>query len=152
MRIARQIGRALTAAALASVAGACHDYRPLAGAAPAADGLVRVRLTEAGSAALAGYLGADVVAVTGRFEARTDSGIVLRMASSESPRAVPREWQGERVTVPAAYVAATETRRLSPLRTGIVTGAVVAALVGTRAALGGSGSAIGSRRGGAGPR
>jgi hypothetical protein len=145
----RRRGRARSAAigaalgALAVLAG-CYTYAVPQGALRGGT-RIRVGLTDAGSDALAGYLGRGVESVEGTYLPDSDSAaVVVAVTTTTRGNGVESYWSGERVSIPRTAVASIRERRLSRSRTGLTAAAVVAGVVGL-------GSAFGSAISGGGP-
>jgi hypothetical protein len=140
---------ALLAGVLAS--SGCRSYVRVAGDAPETGRPVRVRLTDAGSTAVASVVGPRAVALEGAFVAADDSTLTLDARAITRVGGDEERWPGERVRVPRGAVAAVEEVRTSVRRSALLAGGVAAGLAlmrtmigagegGVRVPAGGSGS------------
>jgi hypothetical protein len=134
------------------IAAGCYGYYPLAGNTPRPGTEVRVQLTDSGSVALRDYLGEGVTAAVGSYRDRTAAGIQLSVKWTETSAGAQREWAGETVTIPSVLVATTRQRRLSPMRTTLLSVALVAAAVGVQQGLAGAGGGRSGTRPPPGPK
>lgn len=134
----------LPAAAVASATllSACYQYAPTAGEpAPTAGTEVRLVLTDASAARLAGPLGGGVQALDGRIDVAVADSIVVRATGTVLRTGETRQWNGERVALARGDVASVQARRLSRPRTLLAVlggvGIAIAAALGGRSAGGG---------------
>jgi hypothetical protein len=139
--------RRLTLALASLLSSGCYSYTPMLATQQDAGIDVRLRLTDAGSVAMAPTIGPQMEIVMGRLLSASDSSYALALTQTEDRRGIEQSWRGERVVFPRTAVAGVERRKLSQARSwavgGIVVGAV--ALVGAVADLGGSsGSRVGT--------
>jgi hypothetical protein len=125
------------AAALAalSTAVACTTVRPLAGRPAESASRVRLSLTDSGSAALARYLGPDVVALSGRLAGDSAGGYMVRVSMVRTADGREHRWDGDPVRVPRPLVATVGAVRVAPLRTAAVSALAAAALAGLYSAI-----------------
>jgi len=134
--------------AAACLTAGCYNYSPLTQPTPVPGAYVAVTLTDAGSVALARYLGPSVFVVRGRYVADDDHGLVVAVSSVELVRGDEIAWAGEHVTLPNDRIASVRVRQLSKRRSVLLVGVGITGLVATSAAFGlvggaNSGSTIG---------
>lgn len=131
---------------------ACYNYAPILATPSDVGTSVRLRLTDAGSLALAPLIGTQIESMDGRLVSAADTSFVLGVTQTENRSGVETTWRGEQVTVPRAAIARVERRELSRGRSwalgAIVVGAV-AILGRATGTIGGSGGRPGD---GTGPR
>lgn len=118
-----------------AVVPACYTFQPLAGSTPPANVFVVADLTDRGTADLGPSIGPGVGRIEGRLVSSDSAQLAIAVDRMELNRGGSTKWAGETVTVPRQYVANVRERTLSRSRTAIVTGAVVAAVVGIFAAI-----------------
>jgi hypothetical protein len=133
----RRVGSLLLATL--TVAVGCRSYTPVPTTELAPGAPVRVELTDRGRLDLAGVLGPRARSLEGRVVERTDSALVLSVATIQRESGVEEGWRGESVTVPQSAVAQVERERVSRLRSGLFAGGLVAAVALAATAFGGSG-------------
>lgn len=131
---------------------ACYSYAPILATPADAGTTVRLRLTDAGSVALAPLIGPQIESMDGRLVSAADTSFVLGVTQTANRSGLETPWRGEQLTVPRAAIARVERKQLSKGRTwtmgAIFVGAI--ALIGrATGAIGGSG---GRQGGGPGPR
>ena len=124
----------------------CYTYHSLAGAPPKTDERVRLTLTDSGAIAMTSYLGADVTAVEGRLQRRSERGYELAVTTTELRTGALREWSGEAATIPSMFVARAESRRLSRSKSALITGGIVGIALAAARAFGGPTSSSASGR------
>ena len=122
-----------TAILIASVcvSAGCYNYRPLTTPTPEAGAYIAVTLSDAGSEALARYLGPSVYVVRGRCVSSNEQGLLVSVASVETKRGVETSWAGETVMLPADAVVSLDERRLSKGRSLLLAGVGAGGLVAT---------------------
>lgn len=103
---------------------ACYSYAPVQGAAPDRGSRVRIHLTEPRDVRLTNLTGNEVVLVSGELvrmgaDTAVVSAYTLRARSGYEFLAA-----GETVRVPQSDIALVQRRRLSPLKSGLLVGAV----------------------------
>jgi hypothetical protein len=125
--VRRPVRHLTFAFALLASAG-CFHYEPLSSGQAPQGSMLRLHLSDAGSARLATTLGPGTAVVEGRTIALSDTAYVLAVSSVERGGAtVP--WAGEAVVVSREAVARVEHRTLDRRRTIAVAGVVLAAAV-----------------------
>ncbi|HYN83025.1 MAG TPA: hypothetical protein VES88_16180 [Gemmatimonadaceae bacterium] len=82
-----------------------------------------LHLTDAGSAQLAGELGAGVLAVQGRVTTVDNQGLGLA-ATGVVRRGGHEKWSGEYLTIPRALIATSEERKISVWRSTAFAGLI----------------------------
>ncbi len=131
--IARCVRRLLPSAAAlvaaATVAG-CYATLPLASDASASGRSVQLELNDQGRAALGPQLGPEVRYVEGRLQAATDAAYVVRVDRIVGFDNIPQTWAGESLLVQRPFVRTAAERRIDPVKTSLVAGGLVAAVVG----------------------
>ncbi|MBC7790944.1 MAG: hypothetical protein H7Z74_13440 [Anaerolineae bacterium] len=120
--------RPLAIVLVACLAQGCYAYIPVSTASPAVGANVRATLTDSGTAALSGYLGARIASVDGRLQSSTDSSLTLAVAVVRSRTADESFWKGERITLRRDLIATVEQRRLSRPRTALSLGGALAVI------------------------
>jgi hypothetical protein len=129
--------------ALAILAG-CYTYAVPQGALRGGT-RIRVGLTDAGSGALASYLGPGVESVEGTYLPDSDStSVIVAVATTTRGNGVQSYWTGERVSIPRTVVASIRERRLSVSRTSLTTAGVLAAAVALGTAFSGANGGSGT--------
>lgn len=117
--------------ASACVTAGCYNYQPLKTPAPDPGRYVAVTLSDAGSEALARYLGPSVYVVRGRCVSSSEQGLLVSVSSVETKRGVESSWAGETVLLPADAVLSLDERRLSKGRSLLLAGVGAGGLVAT---------------------
>ena len=129
-----------------TLATACYTYTALPGGLPSTDARVRLTLTDSGAVAMSNYLGANVAAVDGRLQARSERGYEIAVTTTQLRTGALREWNGELATIPSSFVARAESRRLSVSKSALITGGIVGVAVAAARAFGGPTSSSASGR------
>ena len=141
---------AATAVSVATVLTVgCYTYTPINPTAAPAGQRSRVQLTEAGSFAIAQYIGPYGNALDGRITQRDDSGLVMSVTQVTRRSGVEESWRGEPVRVPNSAVAAVSIPKFSRSRSALMAGGIVATALVLAASLGG-GFTLGRSGGGGG--
>lgn len=143
--------RPLLAALLGSmplIAG-CYEYVRADSPTTLIGRPVQLLLTDAGSTAEAGKVGAAIEALDGVLLADSAGTYVIAMRLTRSRFGEEADWRGEHVTVPTPYVASILERRYSRSRTTFAGGLAAAGILGATVALRGGG---GSSNGGGTPK
>lgn len=109
----------------------CYSYSPLTTPSPEAGSYVAVTLSDAGSEALARYVGPDVFVVRGRYLSSGERGLLVSVSSVETKRGAELSWQGETVTLPTDAIASLDVRRLAKGRSILLAGVGAGGLVVT---------------------
>jgi hypothetical protein len=128
----------------------CYTYRPLGTVQPSPGTRVSAQLTDGGARDLSGQVGPNVEHVEGDVVAVDSAGVQLAVRQIENTRGIQSDWNGEKVTVPAAAVSGWQERRLSVGGTSFLGGLVAGGLYAMYRLLGGPGL-ISGRGGGTGP-
>ena len=115
------IRRTLLATAFCVTAG-CYNYKPLTTPSPEPGTYVAVTLNDAGSDALARYLGPSIYLVRGRYLGPSDRGLLVSVSSVETKRGITYSWEGETVTLPSDAVASLDVRNLAKSRSFLLAG------------------------------
>jgi hypothetical protein len=149
-----QQARAIVAGLLLlPTATGCYTTVPVWEGTPAPQSEITVGLSDRGRTVMAAQLGPGVRHVTGRLVSVTDSAFVVRVTSVDYiSTSSAGTWSGEEVAVPRDLVSGVEERRLSPSRSWLTAGIVVAALALTATiAINGFGGSPGSNQPSGGP-
>lgn len=104
--------------------------------APVAGTKLHVELTDAGTVSLAQYLGPNVTYVDGRLLAQTDTAMSLSVSGTTLRSGDEQYWKGENVSLPHSAVATVQQKKVSWVRSGLLGGAIVAALTSIKLAAG----------------
>jgi len=129
----------LLSAVLLTTAG-CYTYRPLRPADAVLDTRVRATVSAQKAAELSQVMRSVTPTVTGSLIDRSDDHILLEVALHGATAGMSASPLHTRVTIPLSEVVTLESRTLSTWRTGLVMGAVVAAVGGAWTALSGESS------------
>jgi hypothetical protein len=131
--------------ALLALESACYSDLPVTTPDPGVGAHLTAVLTDAGTAALAGYLGPAVGSVEGRLIAQTEEHLVLSVSSVRTRGGIEHYWKGEAVTLPRSDIAALAEHRLAAARTAVALGGVAGGALALLHAFGsfGGGSASG---------
>ena len=136
------------ALATLTVASGCHSYTVVPASELSPGASARVDLTDRGRLDLAPVLGPRASAVDGRVAQRTDSAVVLNVATVFRESGVEEGWRGEAVTLPQSTIAQVQLERVSSAKSGLFAGGLVAAVALAAVAFSGnSKAATGSRPG-----
>lgn len=133
-----------------SLLAGCYTYRPLGpvdAAMPPAGTPVQVRLTNAGSTALAAEIGPDILYLNGQVISADTTGLTIAVSHTETVRRISSDWKGERVTIPREDIARVDQRRLSVGGTALLGGLAGGGLIAAVALIGGTGSSSGAAGG-----
>jgi hypothetical protein len=128
--------------------GGCYTY-----AEPPATGVsrgqaVRVLLTDAGTAAVAPWVGPRVVSISGRLMSSADSAVTLALTTTEKRNGTDDLWRGEPVLIRREYIESLQRRTFSGSRTFVAGGVAVGLAAILYAALGGFNGSSSSGSGG----
>jgi hypothetical protein len=125
----------------------CYRFTPAETASLGVGTVIRLHLTDDGSAAVAAYVGPRMELLDGTLtEFAGDTVVVVKLQETTSRGGAVTEWAGETVRVPRRGVASADRREKSPTRTGILAAAIVVAVV----VIGAGFSLFGSQSGGRG--
>ena len=120
--------RSLLLIAVVAASG-CYEYTPIATPAPAPNSDIRVKLTDAGSVALATAIGSRVESLDGRSVAMNDTSLVLAVAATINRNGDVAHWNNEQVSVPRSAISSFEGRKLSARRSYMASAIVVAGVL-----------------------
>lgn len=127
----------------------CYTYTPVNPNAALSGQRTRVDLTEAGSFAVASFIGPYGRSLEGRITQKDDSGMVVSVTQLTRRSGVEETWRGESVRVPNSAVESVSLPKLSRVRSTLLAGGILATTLGLAAGLGG-GSVLGKSSGGTG--
>ena len=123
----------------------CYVTVPIDQPSPATGTNVQVELTDGGSLSLAQYLGPNVTGVDGRLVTANDTSLALSVSEVSLRSGDSQFWKGEQVALPRNAIATIRQKKLSMWRSGLLAGALLAAVASVGAV---SGSGAGAPRGG----
>lgn len=103
---------------------ACYSYAPVQGAAPERGSRVRLHLTEPRDVRLMNVTGNEVVVVSGELIRMSADTALVSAYSLTSRSGYEFIATGETVRVPRSEIAFIQRRRISPLKSGLLAGAV----------------------------
>lgn len=126
----------------------CHVYRPVTVDSAPMGTAVAIDLTDRGTADLGRLLGSGVDRVTGELLNVTERELRIAVRSARQADGIENFWKGEQVTLPRESVARVQERRLSKVRSGALSAALVAAAVAIWQGLGSFGGSPESGNGG----
>jgi hypothetical protein len=109
--------------------GACYTSLPLESFPPAVGNDLVAMLTDTGSAELASVVGPRVTGLSGRYLGLAGDTLLLSVKTVIKRDGNEEFWKGEQVGIPRADVASLSKRRFSSVKSGVIVGGVVAALV-----------------------
>ncbi len=121
--------RAVICALAPSILSGCYTYRPVVATQPVAGTRVDLHLTDEGRIAVRERIGPDVARVEGSLVYRNDTSFVLRVAEVHGLYGARNVWGGEEVGIRRDYVGLVRERRFDTMRSVLLGGLVVAALV-----------------------
>jgi len=110
-------------------ASACYYYEPLATTQPLPGSYVSATLNDPGTDTLSRTIGPDVSSIRGRLLTSDQEALRLSVTGVTLHHGENVTWKGEVVTVNRMYLAGVQQRRLSRLRTAIIVGATMVAMV-----------------------
>ncbi len=122
----RALASTLAAAALGLNAG-CYTYNTFPVAESPPGGEVKVTLSEQGAAELTRFLGPRAMALEGHVVTRSDSAVTLSVTTITRTSGVEETWPGDQVVIPRSAVAVAQSRKLSFVRSALVTAGIIAA-------------------------
>ena len=115
----------LAAGSILVFLAACYRYTPVTDLAPAEGAVVRLDLSETGTARLGSILGRNATAVEGTILSRTDTSFLISVSATRQRNEQPLTWAGERVSVPREAVQTIETRSLNKKKTLLLAGTAI---------------------------
>ena len=121
-RFRRPIAASLGALLLVTSTAGCYEYAPLGRRDPAAATRVDVLLNERGRADFVNRLGPDVLSLEGTLVSRTDSAMTVRVLEVTYINRSTSQWSGEEVVIAENQLRDVRAKRLSKLRTGLMSG------------------------------
>lgn len=126
--------------------GACYTSRPLESFPPPVGNDLIATLTDTGSAEMASVVGPRVTGISGRYLGLAGDSLLLSVKTVIKRDGNEEFWRGEQVGIPRSNVATLSRRQFSQLRSGLIVGGLVAALVGiTSAVISANGGTTGRR-------
>src|SRR5262245_21411197 len=111
---------------------ACYRYTPVTDLVPAEGAVVRLDLSETGTARLGSILGRNATAVEGTVLSRTDTSFLLSVSATRQHNEQPLIWAGEHVTVPREAVQTIEARSLNKKKTLLLASAAILGAIGLK--------------------
>jgi hypothetical protein len=108
---------------------ACYRYTPISAVPNGGATDVRVRLTDAGSVALAPWIGSQVETLDGSVVTTADTTVVFAVSETQARNGTSTSWRGERVNIPRTAVAGFERRSLDKRKSWLIAGLTAAAVV-----------------------
>jgi len=124
----RIVRRALLCAAMAS-APACYDYVPVTTRPPVGE-IVALDITDRGRVDLTDRFGSGIARIEGRLVSAEPDQYVLAITRVTQINGEHAAWTGETARLSSAVVGTVETRKLSVVRTSLLTGVATAGVVG----------------------
>lgn len=126
--------------------GACYTSRPLESFPPPVGNDLIATLTDTGSAEMASVVGPRVTGISGRYLGLAGDSLLLSVKTVIKRDGNEEFWRGEQVGIPRSNVATLSRRQFSQLRSALIVGGLVAALVGlTSAVISANGGTTGRR-------
>ena len=126
--------------------GACYTSQPVASFPPAVGNDLVAMLTDTGRSEMASVLGPRVTGVSGRYLGQAGDTLLLSVKTVIKPDGNEEFWKGEQVGIPHSIVATLSRRQFSPVKSGVIVGGLVAALLGvTSFVISGSAGKTGNR-------
>jgi hypothetical protein len=122
----------LAAGSILVFLAACYRYTPVTDLVPAQGAVVRLDLSETGTAQLGSVLGRNATAVEGTVLSRTDTSFLLSVSATRQRNEQPLTWAGEQVTVPRQAVQAIEARSLNKKKTLLLAGVAILGAIGLK--------------------
>jgi hypothetical protein len=128
--IAQRSVSGLCALALALQIG-CFSYLPVQSTPPVPAQQIGVVINDRGRVLLGDRVGASVDRIDGRVVSRQDGSIVLDVFRVTDLRGNTATWTGERVSIPEEAILGYRARKVSKVKTLLLVGVVVLAILGT---------------------
>lgn len=128
--IAQRSVSGLCALALALQIG-CFSYLPVQSTPPVPAQQIGVVINDRGRVLLGDRVGASVDRIDGKVVSRQDGSIVLDVYRVTDLRGNTATWTGERVSIPEDAILGYRTRKVSKLKTLLLVGVIVLAILGT---------------------
>jgi hypothetical protein len=123
----------LAAGSILVFLAACYRYTPVTDLAPAEGAVVRLDLSETGTARLGSLLGRNATAVEGTVLSRTDTSFLMSVSATRQHNEQPLTWAGEHVSVPREAVQTIETRSLNKKKTLLLASVAVIGAISLKA-------------------
>ncbi len=128
--------RRLVAAALLPLVGGCYAYVPLRTPSPPEAAALRLRLSTPGDYRLTNVTMNDVGEIDGELVSMNDSAVILSATRLVSRSGFEHLGEGATLRVPRLSIGAIEMKHLSPARTALFVGGLIALGALTSVALG----------------
>lgn len=128
--IAQRSVSVLCALALALQIG-CFSYLPVQSTPPAPAQQVGVVINDRGRVLLGDRVGASVDRIDGKVVSRQDGSLVIDVYRVTDLRGNTATWTGERVSIPEEAILGYRARKVSKVKTLLLVGVVVLAILGT---------------------
>jgi hypothetical protein len=109
--------------------GACYTSLPMESFPPAVGNDLVAMLTDTGSAELASVVGPKVTGLSGRYLGLAGDTLLLSVKTVIKRDGNEEFWKGEQVGIPRSDVASLSKRRFSSVKSGVIVGGIVAAVV-----------------------
>ena len=126
-------------AAVALLSAGCYSYQAVPLGPGAESSVLRLDLSEQGTAALTALVGPSAVRLEGHPLRMDDSTVTLGVTELVRRSGIPERWNGEPVRVARRDIAGTSARRFSTGRTVAAAVALVGGAILARAATNSSG-------------
>jgi hypothetical protein len=137
--------RTIATIALATT-GACYTSLPVESFPPPVGNDLVATLTDAGSAEMASVVGPRVTGISGRYLGLAGDSLLLSVKTVIKRDGNEEFWRGEQVGIPRSIVATLSRRQFSQVKSGLIVGGVIAALIGvTSAVISANGGSTGRR-------
>lgn len=134
-----------------SALNGCYSYARVPSETPVDRGRVRLHLSEPRSVALTNTTANDVVFVEGEVVRAGPDSLALSVWNLRARSGYEQRAMGETVVLPRGQMVDVERRRLSPVRSGLLAGAVVLLTTLVSSFMGGGGEDGGGPGGGGAP-
>ncbi len=128
--------RRLIATSLLPLVGGCFSYAPLATPDPPRAAVLRLTLSTPGDYRLTNVTMNDVGLIDGELVAMDDSAVVVSATRVVARSGFEHLGEGATLRVPRASIGSIQVKRLSPARTALFVGGLVALGAITSVALG----------------
>jgi len=108
---------------------ACYTLEPVRGSTPPLGTRIALDVNDKGRVALGGSMGPEIDRVEGRLLEHDNDEYLLGVTSVLLLKGGVQTWKGEQVVVKPEFVSNVYERRFSPVRTGLLTAAIVGGVV-----------------------
>src|SRR2546423_14886901 len=122
--------RRTTAVITLVTTGACYSSVPLPSFPPPVNTDIVATFTDAAAPQMTGLLGPRVTGLSGRYLGVASDSLIVSVKTVMKNDGNEEFWRGEQVRIPRDAVANIQGRQFSALRSGLIVGGIVAALVG----------------------